>query len=302
LEGERTIAATSVISPPDAAEPSIIDAVYRPDIASPKLEPAQIRPGTRGGSGDNIRAFHDPMTLEQVFPGLQSAPASAIISLADNVLDFKGPARETGSAFALAQSNLLISQIKAIDPNYRFQSLGFPETLQGQINQINDLRLDRAAAFFRLQGEARPLQVETLRFLQRRADAAYEEGVLRLQEGSLDIRLSAQEAIGNFIDRHARERLRELYRRLGISTAKGAQVRVNAREYDTSGTDLTFRRPDARVGNVAFDVTLTQKTDRTAQIRGFFDADVQPQQVVIIRPRQLGKGSTYIITRPGKYP
>lgn len=73
---------------------------------------------------------------------------------------------------------------------------------------------------------------------------------------------------------------------------------MNRREYDTSGTDLTYRRPDARVQNVAFDVTLTRKTLGTAQVRGFFNADFRPSRVVIIRPRQLGASYTYVITRP----
>jgi hypothetical protein len=67
---------------------------------------------------------------------------------------------------------------------------------------------------------------------------------------------------------------------------------------DSSGTDLTYRRPDARVGNVAFDVTTTRKTLQTAQVRGFFSTDFRPSSVVIVRPRQLGSNFTYIISRP----
>lgn len=83
-------------------------------------------------------------------------------------------------------------------------------------------------------------------------------------------------------------------------TGPSEQVRVNSREYDTSGTDRTYRRPDARVGDVAFDVTLSQKTAKTAQVRGFFSSDFRPQRVVIVRPSQLGPGSTYAIARPGR--
>lgn len=73
--------------------------------------------------------------------------------------------------------------------------------------------------------------------------------------------------------------------------------RFDRRENDSSGTDLTYRRPDARVKDVAFDVTLTRKTLGTAQVRGFFNTDFRPSRVVIIRPRRLGAGHTYVIRR-----
>ena len=47
-------------------------------------------------------------------------------------------------------------------------------------------------------------------------------------------------------------------------------------------------------------VMLAQKTGKTAQVRGFFNTDFRPDYVVIIRPRQLGPGSTYIIPRSEK--
>ena len=40
--------------------------------------------------GGNARAFKEPMTLEQTFPGLQHAPGGAIIAVADNFFDFLG--------------------------------------------------------------------------------------------------------------------------------------------------------------------------------------------------------------------
>ena len=77
-------------------------------------------------------------------------------------------------------------------------------------------------------------------------------------------------------------------------------MRVNRRENNSSATELTYRRPDARVANVAFDVSLTQKTIKTAQIRDFFATDFKPSIVIIIRPRQLGGTYTYAIPRPEK--
>jgi hypothetical protein len=248
--------------------------------------------------GNNINAFRDPMTLAQIFPGLQNKPAGAIIALADNVLDLQGPARALTAEVTQNWSDMLINQIKAIDPNYRFESLGFPETLEGQINQLNTLRFERAATFLKQKNELRPMQVETLRFIQETVDRAYENGKELLKIGKLNIRLSQQEALGNFIDRRVRNRLRERYNQFDIPSAGNGPIRVNRRESDTSGTEATFRRPDARVGNVAIDVTLANKTLKDSQIKGFFNADFKPDYVIIIRPRQIGSGSSYVITRP----
>ena len=94
-----------------------------------------------------------------------------------------------------------------------------------------------------------------------------------------------------------RKDLRNLYGGLGIPTARDQQVRVNSREYDTSGTDSTYRTPDARVGKVVYDWTLTRKTAGTAQVRGYFNSDLKPDAVIIVRPSRLGPRSTYAITR-----
>ncbi|WP_253201345.1 hypothetical protein [Sphingomonas quercus] len=98
----------------------------------------------------------------------------------------------------------MIGQIRAVDPSYGFESLGFPTTLQGQINQVNALRFDRAVVLMRKEGELQPMQTETLRFMQESADIAYKEGLRQLQAGKLNVRLSEQEALGNFIDREVR--------------------------------------------------------------------------------------------------
>jgi hypothetical protein len=47
---------------------------------------------SRAGRGSNSRAFEDPMTLEQAFPGLRDAPGGAIVAAADTLLDLSGPA------------------------------------------------------------------------------------------------------------------------------------------------------------------------------------------------------------------
>jgi hypothetical protein len=220
--------------------------------------------------------------------------------LADNILDLTGPANRLTTGLAEDHVNMLIQQIRTIDPNYRLDSLGFPTTLEGQANLIRQLRLDRAAAFFRVKGEMRPLQVETLRLMQERADSAYAEGQTLFAAGRLQPRLSREEAIGNYVDRVVRRDLRDLYNVHAIDHSKGQQIRVIGREYDSSGNDRTYRIPDARVGNVAFDVTLSRKTLATPQIRGFFNSDFKPDAVIIVRPIQLGPNSTYAISKPGK--
>ncbi len=220
-----------------------------------------------------------------------------MVALADNILDLTGPANRLTTGLAEDHVNMLIQQIRTIDPKYRQDSLGFPTTLEGQVNLIRQLRLDRAVAFYRVKGETRPLQVETLRIMQERADSTYAEGQVLFDAGRLQSRLSREETIGNYVDRAVRRELRELYNVRGIDYSKGQQIRV---KYDTSGSDPTYRIPDARVGNIAFDVTLSRKTLATPQVRGFFNSDFKPDAVLIVRPAQLGSNNTYAISRPGK--
>lgn len=194
-------------------------------------------------------------------------------------------------------SGQIKAEIKSIDPNWRYDRLGPVNTVEGKVNELNDLRFRRAEVYLRVKGDARPLQVETLRYVQERADIAYARGLGMLKSGRLRIRLSDQEALGNFVDREVRKDLRERLTSVGINWMTNPTVRVNAREYDTSGTDRTYRRPDARVGRIAFDVTLTRKTAITPQVKGFFSADFQPSSVIIIRPSQFGVVHTYAIPR-----
>lgn len=249
----------------------------------------------RGNGGPPLL---DPRTLEDAFPGLSRAPAGTIVGLADNFLDLAGPARAMTTELAKAHARLLVRQIRAMDPTYRLDILepgGFPATAEGQTNLINQLRLDRAKAFYR-RGELRPLQVETLRLLQREVDAAYARGLQELRAGRLDVRLSPQEALGNYVDRQVRTRLRGLYESMGISIEPRQHVQVNRRAPNTS--DGSYTLPDSRVGRIAFDVSLEAKTLAKAQVRNFFRSDFQPSAVVIVRPSQLGQNNTYIITKP----
>jgi hypothetical protein len=147
-----------------------------------------------------------------------------------------------------------------------------------------------------MKHEDRPLQVETLRFLQENVDIAYEEGLARAATGNLKTRLSTNEAIGNFVDFNVRTQLNNFYNQYGVSTARGQRVQVNRRAYDTLGDSPKYRIPDARIGDLAIDVTVSKKIFTSPQIAGFFGADFKPQAVAIVRPTQLG-GSYIIVQR-----
>ncbi len=275
------------------------DGVYRRRrFDASALRPVQFEEESRPRARSNFDSMIRPMTLQPGFPGFAGAVGGSIVNAADDFLEVTGPARDATTELTRSASNVLINQIMKVVPHYRFDSLGFPETIDGMNNQLNSLHRDRAAAFYRMRREMRPLQVETLHYLQSSVDKAYEEGVGLLREGKLNVRLSPNEALGTYIDARSRRDLRDLYRWMRISIERGETVQVNRRHYDTRENDRTYRLPDARIGKVAFDMTLTRKTLGDAQIRGFFNADAEPEMVIIVRPRQLGPNHTYAIKTP----
>lgn len=214
--------------PPSTLTATPSPAIYRPTEAPSLFQPAQYRPNPRGRIGGNGGPpLNDPMTLQQVFPGLTNAPGGSLLAIADNILDLSGPATRLTTELSNAHANILIDQIRTIDLNYRLDTLGFPTTPEGQANLIRQLRMDRATAFYRRKNEAQPLQVETLRLMQERADIAYDEGVALYNAGRLNVRLSREEAIGNYVDGAVRRNLRKAYNEHGIDTSMGQPVRVN---------------------------------------------------------------------------
>ncbi|MDM7958050.1 hypothetical protein [Blastomonas sp.] len=221
---------------------------------------AQYRPNPRARIGGNRGPRpYDPMTLEQAFPGLSTAPGSSIIGLADYALGITGPANRLTAELATAEVKSLIQQIRKVDPEFQFDSLGSPTTFEGQINQIETLRMHRAAAFYNKRGDVKPLQVEVLRQMQSSTDRAYEEGQALFEAGRLTPRLSRNEAIGNYIDRSVRRDMKGLFVQYGVEQGVGKPVRVGGREYNTSGSDRTYRIPDVRVGRMAYDTTMERK-------------------------------------------
>jgi hypothetical protein len=101
---------------------------------------------------------------------------------------------------------------------------------------------------------------------------------------------------GNRVDELVREQLKDSFNWNRVPFGPGQRVIVN--NQDVSSLDQTYRRPDVRLGNVAIDWTLAQKTFSSSQIRGLFRADSQPDVVIIIRPSELGGQSIYAIARP----
>lgn len=97
-------------------------------------------------------------------------------------------------------------------------------------------------------------------------------------------------------------RSRDFFSPNGVQASKDGPFRVIGREYESTGTDRSYRIPDARVGNIAIDVTLTRKSLATPQVRGFLRSDFKPDAVVIIRPSQFGPAHTYRILRPRSSP
>lgn len=282
------------------------DGVYRPGVDSPFLIP------TGGPEPDEEPRFgsngppDDFTSLQEVFPGLKDAPALAIpLAPVDGFFGFSALADEANLAATMLQYRFLVAQIKTLNPGFVDEEL-LPEggiaglSWQGRINLINRLRLERAATLYRFNGDIRLLQVEVLRFLQNAVDAAYDEGVKEYLAGRLKPRLSREEAIGNFVDVTVRRSLQNLLNTYSISYGPNGNATINNRDYDTSSPRKTFRVPDARIGDISFDWTLSLKTILSQQIRGFFAADSRPIGVVIVRPSQLGRNSTYLIPRPAE--
>lgn len=104
--------------------------------ANPLRMQVQYRANPRARIGGNSGAFRDPMTLEHTFPGLRDAPGGVMVGLADNAFDLMGPGREATDALTIARTREMIAQIQAVDPSYRFDSLGLPSTLEGQNRQL----------------------------------------------------------------------------------------------------------------------------------------------------------------------
>jgi len=283
------------------------DGVYRPGIDAPRViltggvEEEEPSRRSNGPPEDFTR-------LEDVFPGLSDKPALAIpLAPIDGFLGVSALADEANLEATLGQYRALVAEIKQVDASFADDEL-LPSggiaglTWQGRDNLINNLRMARAAAYYRTRGDVGPLQVETLRFLQGAVDAAYAEAVSAADAGRLQPRLSRAEAIGNWVDARVRKDLRQLFDEYDIPYGPRADVTVNNRDYAASDSGQSYWIPDARLRDVSFDWTLSPKTISSQQIQGFFRTVSQVRAVVIIRPSQLDGDSIYLIPRPVYFP
>lgn len=251
----------------------------------------------RFGIGGN-----NPPLSELIPQRLLQSPAGPPIQFLDNLLDVSGPGDEANLEWAQLQKQALLNEILKVDPKYVYRSIepeGGLEAMswEGRRNVIYGLQADLAAAIYRVEKDIKPLQEVTFEFMQRAANAAYDEALRRYNAGELNPRQPRQLAIGNEVDGEVRKSLRVFYNDLGISMEPGSAVRVNRWAYNSSVSPRKYRVPDDRVGNLAFDVSTDAKEYSDAQIQGFFNADFKPDGVVIVRPNQLGSNSSYIIWR-----
>ncbi len=259
---------------------------------------ARLAPGQRSappGRGSNSRAFEDPMTLEHVAPGLRNSPAGAIVAMGDNLFDLHGPADAMRIEAIDRRATKALADIKALDPHFHYDEVGPVTTVQGRQNRLDDILMQRAAVYARVKGDYGPLQVETIKLVQRETAAAYARGQESLRQGRLTHGATDRMKLGNYIDREVRRTVRNKFGQYGVKIASEGQVRVNRREVSTA--DGTYSVPDIRVGKVVIDVSLQAKSSKQAQITRFLAADFKPQYVVIVRPRQESVRHSYVIKR-----
>lgn len=253
--------------------------------------------GPRRGPGQGGRPRSDPSPLEQIFPGLRDSPAGTIVRMVDGAFELTSAAEAATQEIHRAQVRRLIADIRTIDPDYRYHSLGPVQTLQGQVNEINKLRSDRAMALYRIRGDERELQIYVAHLIQARVDAAYDEGAVLYDTGRLPRGRSRNQAIGSYVDLRVRADMQGYFNSYNIDYTRGP-LRVIGRQYNTSGSDPTYVVPDARIEFGDYDWTLEPKRPGKKQIRGNFDSDLDPDWTMIIRPSQLGRGHTYLIKSP----
>jgi hypothetical protein len=89
----------------------------------------------------------------------------------DGFLGARELADEANLEATMGQYWAVVADLKRIDPGFVDAELLPPGGIAGlswaaRANLFNDLRMQRAAAYYRSLGDVGPLQVETLRFLQ----------------------------------------------------------------------------------------------------------------------------------------
>jgi hypothetical protein len=293
--------------------PRLDDAVYRPGYRPGADHPFLIAAGappeeTEEDPFDGSNGPPDEFTyLQDLFPGLKDRPGLTLpLAITDSL--FVGSAaygNQVNLDLTLAQYHSLIAEITAVEPKFVDNEL-WPAggiaglSQEGRANLINELRMQRALAFYRVRKDPGWLQVETVRFLSKAVDEGYAEANQIYSAGKLKPVPSLPVALGNEMDKYVRSRLKREFNTYGIVYGKNGYIMINNRDYDTSSTPKSYRQPDARIGDLSIDWTLESKTISSKQVLGFFAADSKPKGVVILRPSALGRDSSYIILRPSQ--
>lgn len=231
--------------------------------------------------------------LVDIFPELPTASGTTKV-FASEVELYAQPPYAQSERESRRVADALLAEMRAVDPLFISPALNdpnlFPTTIEGRVAYISTLRAEHAAALFRARGEVQPLQVATLHFAQQQTDAAYIDAVRLYEAGELE-GLNRQNAIGSYVDETVRRQLRAFYVNIGLRESD--ILRVNRNEYISR---RRFRRPDARVADIFFDMSLEDKSVGGKQIVGFFESETAPTYVIIIRLRQVGR--TFLITPP----
>lgn len=289
------------------SDANLDDGVYRPGADGASVVPiaggAEEETEPRGSNGPPP----DFNTLVEAFPGLQQFPVAAtILSSFDGFVGFSATTDGANAAATEVLFDHLVHQIRALVPNWRSDQLWPAGGINAMSwlargNLIDNLRMQLAVTTYKIRGDIGPLQLETLRFLARTVDEAYDQAVSGADGSRIAPAISRQLDIGNQMDALVRRQLRQLFGQNGISFGPNQSNTIYNRDYNTSLSDPSYRIPDAKLGNVVFDWTLSPKSAATPQIVGYFRADSQPDWVIIIRPSAFGPGNVYMIRRPKTY-
>ena len=251
--------------------------------------PAGPGPTPNRRPGDNRPAEFG--SGQVVFPGVVNSPAFQNVMWGLDMILNGGQTSNVLHNVETAKFKHLVDLNIQINPNYRLPSVvpSFSESSTvGRQSYIREMSRE-------LSISTQQLQRDSYSFLQTAVDGAYQAGVAAYRRGDLPDRLNEQEAIGNFVDKAVRTQYRAFLREKGVSFGAGQRslVQVNSRNYTTDGR---YRVPDASIGAVRFDWTLTQKTISTPQIQGYMNSRRPTSGVLIIRPSELG--GSYFIQNP----
>jgi len=327
------------------AQPAVTldDGVYRPGTDGPRAFAAALPPEI----GDDLaeilagrRAVASTTEEEGVLPFLANEFPAEVDNVDDlfprlqehpkEVAPFRSPEPfgVAGYADNLAPADQeklyfrLQAETKAVDPHYNSQE--FPKSAFARLGEadrarlIDDVLMDRAAAYYNIDKNPKQLQIETFRFLRKTVDHYYAKGVKEADAKRLDVRPSRNIAIGNYMDGQTRRELQHLFKLKGIPYGPGQGIAINSRDYDTSQPGRPpsgrppYRVPDlrigdprnseapideVRIGNLTIDWTIEMKKPVDSQIQGFFNGDSKPKGVVIVVPSQLYYPGAYYIPR-----